>query len=211
MQYNNIEELNYKELSKYGNIVLKISNSCHKIIFISKNETEDSVEEKIEKLKKLYESDHGVTNIQPFHLYAKKRIIVEKQFIPLTELYEFKIYILNRNIKFIYLRYYSNSTQLGSLIYDADFNFIKRIYRRKEKPFNLRSLIKKHIFEKLKIYAIKLSEDFPNFIRVDLFVFHNNIYLSELTFASFDGLPWDKNESYNKEAVKNFSLFVNYY
>jgi len=40
-----------------------------------------------------------------------------------------------------------------------------------------------------KYYAIKLSEDFPNFIRVDLFIFHNEIYLSELTFDDHHGKP----------------------
>ena len=63
----------------------------------------------------------------------------------------------------------------------------------------------------MKIYANNLSEDFPNFIRVDLYLFHNNIYLSELTFASYDGLYLDKNETYIIDSVKNFTRFDNYY
>ena len=70
--YNNISELNYKELSKYGDIVLKISNSCWKSFFISKNETFDSFSKKIEMFKKMYEFEHGIVNTQPFHLYEKK-------------------------------------------------------------------------------------------------------------------------------------------
>ena len=61
------------------------------------------------------------------------------------------------------------------------------------------------ILEKLKEYAINLSEDFPNFIRVDLYLFQDNIYLSELTFASNVGLPYHKNKTYRKDAIKNFS------
>ena len=79
------------------------------------------------------------------------------------------------------------------------------------KSLNIKSMFKKYILEKLKTYAIKLSEDFPNFIRVDLYVFHNNIYLSELTFASFDGLPLDINATYIIDSVKNFSRIDNYY
>ena len=209
--FNNTQELNYKELSKYGNIVLKVSNSCWKTIFINNNETLESFNEKINIFKKLYEFDHGVINMQPFHLYPKKRIIVEKQFTPLTDLFEFKIFVLNRDIKFIYLEYYLNSTNEVYLIYDKNYNFKFRNNHYQIKPLNIKAMFKKDILEKIKEYTIKLSEDFPNFIRVDLYIFHNNIYLSELTFASSDGLPLDKNETYILDAVKNFSRVDNYY
>ena len=207
--YNNIQELNYKELSKYGNIVLKVSNSCWKTVFINNNETLDSFNEKINKFKELYDYEHGIVNMQPFHLYAKKRIIVEKQFTPLTELYEFKLFLLNRDIKFIYLLYYSNTTNAEYMIYDKNYNFKFMKNKYQVKPLNLKNMFKKDILEKIKIYAINLSEDFPNFIRVDLYLFHNNIYLSELTFVSYDGAPFDKNETYIQDAVKNFSRFNN--
>ena len=209
--FNNTQELNYKELSKYGNIVLKVSNSCWKTIFINNNETLESFNEKINIFKKLYEYDHGVINLQPFHLYPKKRIIVEKQFTPLTDLFEFKIFVLNRDIKFIYLEYYLNSTNEVYLIYDKNYNFKFRNKHYQIKPLNIKAMFKKDILEKIKEYTIKLSEDFPNFIRVDLYIFHNNIYLSELTFASSDGLPLDKNETYILDSVKNFSRVDNYY
>ena len=61
--------------------------------------------------------------MQPFHFYAKKRIIVEKQFIPLKDLFKFKIYVINRDIKFIDLEYYLNSTIKIYLIYVANYNF----------------------------------------------------------------------------------------
>ena len=209
--YDNINELNYKELLKYGNIVLKVSNSCWKTVIINNNETLDSFNEKINKFKQLYNYDHGVVNMQPFHLYPKKRIIVEKQLTPLTELYEFKYFVINRDIKFIYLQYYINTTNTVYLIYDKNYNFIFRNNMYKVNPLNIKAMFKKDILEKMKIYANNLSEDFPNFIRVDLYLFHNNIYLSELTFASYDGLYLDKNETYIIDAVKNFTRFDNYY
>ena len=45
------------------------------------------------------------------------------------------------------------------------------------------------ILNNLKKYAIILSEDFPNFVRVDLYVFHEEIYFSELTFDANEGIP----------------------
>ena len=77
--YDEIQQLKYKEISKYGNVVLKISNSCWKNIFINIKDTNDIFEHKIKKLKKLLEYEHGLIEAQFFHLYAKKRIIVERQ------------------------------------------------------------------------------------------------------------------------------------
>lgn len=208
--YNRFEEINYNKLSKYGNIVLKISNSCWKNIFISNKIKKKKFKEKMEKLKKLLEEDHGLTEAQFFHLYAKKRIIVEKQFIPLANLYEFRFFIVNNIIKFIYLSYYINM-KINTLIYDTNFNFLFMEKKVVANPLNITSKFKKKILEELRNYAIKLSEDFPNFIRVDLYLFNDQIYFSELTFASYNGLPMFRNEIFVKDAVKNFSRIDDYY
>ncbi len=209
--YNNLEELSYNELSKYGNIVLKVSNSCWKAVFISNNTNLNIFNGRMSWFKRLYQSDHGIMEIQPFHLFAKKRIIVEKQFEPLTDLYEFKFFILNRKIKFIYLENYLNITHKAYSIYDPNYNFLYREIKYNATILNITALFKKDVLEALNKYAIKLSEDFPNFIRVDLFIFHQKIYLSELTFASYNGLPMDRNENYIKESVRNFSIVDDYY
>ena len=78
---------------------MKISNSCWKSVFISNTTSIESFNKKLKKFKKLLESEHGLLEAQFFHLYAKKRIIVEKQFSPLTDLYEFKFFIVNHDIK----------------------------------------------------------------------------------------------------------------
>ena len=203
--YNSFEELNYNELSKYGNIVLKISNSCGKSFFISKNIKKKIFENKMKKFKKLLETDHGLLEAQFFHLYAKKRIIVERQFTPLRDLYEFKFFIINNNIKFLYLKYYVGK-RIKNLFYDINFNLLYNKKNVNVNPLKNNSIFKKNVLNELKNYAIKLSEDFPNFIRVDLYIFHNKIYFSELTFASFNGLPMhNENEKFVKDAIKNFS------
>ena len=56
---------------------------------IYKNLRMDIYEYRMKKIKKLFEYDHAI------HLYPQKRIIVEKQFSPLTDLYEFKFFIVN--------------------------------------------------------------------------------------------------------------------
>ena len=209
--YNSLEELNYNELSKYGNIVLKVSNSCWKTVFISNNTTIEKFEKAMKKFKEFYEFDHGIIEIQPFHLYAKKRILIERQFVPLIDLYEFKLFIINNKIKFIQLKYYLNNKKKAYAIYDTHFNVLFHYKKIKESPLNITCKFKKDILEKLKKYAIKLSEDFPNFIRVDLYIFHDKIYLSELTFASYRGIPMDGKEKYVKDSMRSFSRIDDYY
>jgi len=208
--YDRIEELSYEELSKYGDIALKISNSCWKTIFISNNTKIYTFKSKMKEIKKLLESEHGLLEAQFFHLYARRRIIIEKQLIPSNDLYEFKFFIINKEIKFIYLLYFLNNT-MEIFIYDNNFNFIFREKELKSEPLNLTSLFKKEILQQLKIYAIKLSEDFPNFIRVDLYLFHEKIYFSELTFASYNGLPMFRNEKFINHSLENFSRIDDYY
>ena len=203
--YEDINQINYNEISKYGNIVLKISNSCWKNIFIYNNSSKKNFEDEMKKLKNLMEYEHGLIEAQFFHLYAKRRIIVEKQFFPLSDLNEFKIYIVNNDIKFIVLRKYIDR-KLNFFFYDKNFNmFNEKQVHTDINPLNNSKIFKKNILKTLKKYAIILSEDFPNFIRVDLYVFHDNIYLSELTFAAHSGKPVEKHKIIANHSVLNFS------
>ena len=208
--YNRFEDLNYNELSKFGNIALKISNSCWKKIFLFSNTTKEIFLKKMAQFKKLLETEHGLIESQFFHLYAKKRIVVEKQFIPLKDLFEFKYFIINHNIKFILIRSYINN-KLIKFFYDNDFNFLYKKGNTTVNFLNITSIFKKNDLATMRNYAIKLSEDFPNFIRVDLYFFHGKIYFSELTFANDNGLPLYKDVKFMKDAAINFSLVDDYY
>ena len=100
--YDRFEDLYFTMLKKYGDIALKITNSCWKTFFIDKNTTRKIFNGIMDRFKKSLESDHGLIEFQFFHLYAKKRILVERQFIPNSDLYEFKFMIVYKKIKFIY-------------------------------------------------------------------------------------------------------------
>ena len=209
--YNDIKELNIEDLYKLGDIVLKISNSCWKAQFFSNKTNKEEYKEQIEQFQKLYyKADHGLVEYQFFHLYAKKRIVVEKQFNPLKDLYEFKFYIINNYVKFIYFRHLVDNN-IKFLIYDSNYNFIYKPKDYTLPPLNLKNIFKNNTLEEIKKLAIKLSEDFPNFIRVDLYLFHGEIYLSELTFASANGLYDRRREKYITDSMKNFSMIDNYY
>ena len=155
--------------------------------------------------------NHGLLDFQFFHLYSKKRIIVEKQFYPLSNLFEFRFFIVNNDIKFIYFNFHLNEKMIF-VLYDANFNFLNKRNKDNFIPLNITSKFPKHILKELKNYAIKLSEDFPNFIRVDLYVFNDTIYFSELTFASFNGFPTMFREQKSvKDAMLNFKKIDDYY
>ena len=113
---------------------------------------------------------------------------------------EFKIFVVNREIKFI-LHYFTYNNRIYKNFYDHNykaFNVSELI------DFDVLSTYGEKILDKLKYYAVKLSEDFPNFIRVDLYVFHKKIYLSELTFDSYHGLPYYGKEIFVIDAAKNY-------
>ena len=208
--FNKFEDINYNNLKKYGNIVLKISNSCWASIFISNNTDIHNFQMKIQKFKRLYESEHGLKEAQFFHLYSKKRIIVEKQFIPREDLYEFRFFIINNNIKFIMLSCYLHNKFIN-FVYDYNFNFLFKEKKVIESPLNITSIFQMTLLEKLIKYANKLSEDFQNFIRIDLYIFHNEIFFSELTFASVNGLPMYRTEKFVLNSVKNYSRVDTFY
>ena len=199
--YNNIEEMemDFKNISKLNNVVIKVSNGCGDKIFIYNN-----TKLNIEKIKKIikhnFDIDYGIDNGEFFHLYSPKRIVLEKIFLPLTDLYEFKFYIVNNIIKMIYIRAYINN-KIHVFYYDPNYKLIE-----KEKEYHLDlSKFDKKILNKIKYYAVKLSEDFRNFIRVDLYIFHNEIFLSELTFDPQNGRPFMRNHKIIKDAAKNWT------
>ena len=206
--FDNLEEINFKTISKLGNVVLKISNSCGDKIFINKNISKNNFKKIIQKFKKSFEGEHGLKESQFFHLYAKKRIIVEKTFTPKSDLYEFKFYIVNNKIKFLYIKTTINQ-KMYVFFYDPNFKMILK--SKISKPLNVTNTFSKDILKELTNCALKLSEDFPNFIRVDLYLYHNKIYLSELTFASHSGLPFLREEKFILDSVKNFQRFDDVY
>lgn len=199
--YNSVDEIDFEKLIKLDNVILKISNGCRDNIFIRNNTMEDIAKIK-RKLLNSFNRDYGLIVPEFFHTFSKKRIVLEKLFKPLNDLYEFKVIVLNCEIIMIYIRVFYNN-QLYIFYYDSNFNIING----KSTEFFKISYIKKKILNKIKYYSIKLSQDFPNFVRVDLYVFHDKIYFSELTFDADEGMPRFQKYKIINEAAKNWKRF----
>ena len=197
--YNSVEEIDFEKLIKMGNVILKTSNGCHANVIITKDKTKEDIPKIKEKITFFYNRDYSFVVPEFFHSFSKKRIVLETLFIPIDELYEFKFMIFNRDIKMIVLCFYRNNKYYESF-YDQNLNSIKENLKAKVDI----SIFDKIIFNKMKTMALKLSEDFPNFIRVDLYNFQNKIYLSELTFDSHSGRPAYTDIKYFRDSLKNW-------
>jgi hypothetical protein len=197
--YNNVEEIDFEKLIKMGNVILKISNGNQDNIFITNKTTLDDIETIKKKTIFHFNRNYPLHVPSLHHLYSKKRIILEKMFIPMTDLYEFKILIFNKDIKLILIRYKYKNGMTTNYYYE---NFIPVFNTTLEKK--LISNLKRNLLNKMKDYSLKLAEDFPNFIRVDLYIFHDKIYLSELTFDSHAGLPTFLNVNFFNDYMKKW-------
>ena len=182
--YNNVEEIDFEKLIKMGNVVLKVSNGFADNIFIRNTAKIEDIYKIKKDLTYHYNRDYSLLIPGFSHAYSKKRIVLEKIFVPFSDLFEFRIFVMNHQIIMIIMEF-EKSGKHCSGFYDENFNSIKDIGKN---TFDM-SFFKKNLLDELKFYAIKLSEDFPNFIRVDLYIFHEKIYLSELTFDSYSGVP----------------------
>ena len=197
--YNNVEEINFENLIKMKNVVLKVTNGCHDNVYITQNHTMNDIDKIKKDISYHFNRDYSFIVPEFFHTFSKKRIIIEKIFKPKIDLYEFKFLIFNHKIKMCMLCYFRNEKLLIDYL-DDNFN-----PQKKEETFNLSmNIFKKEHLDELKSIAIKLSEDFPNFIRVDLYLFHNKIYLSELTFDSQSGVPVFEDLKFFNDEIKKW-------
>ena len=200
--FDSIEEIDFKKIIKMGNVILKVTNGFGDNIFISDKNTVQDIDKIKENLRNHFNKDYSLTIPDFFHLYSKKRIVLEKTFMPRDELYEFRFMVFNRKIKMVILSYRRDEKYYDAY-YDENFNSLKD-----NQKVNLDiTIFDKALWKTLKDYAIKLSEDFPNFIRVDLYVFHNEIFLSELTFGSHHGMPTFGDIKYFTDGLKNWQRY----
>ena len=195
--FNNVEEIDFNKIVKMGNVVLKVTNGFSDNIFITEknNDTEKIKNDLIFH----YNRDYPLNRPSFFHFFSKKRIVLEKMFVPVSDLYEFKFLIFNRAIKMILLEHMKNG-RIREAYYDENFN---SVYDAGTANFDMSKLDKK-VLNEMKSYAIGLSEDFPNFIRVDLYIFHDKVYLSELTFDSHSGIPTYRNIKHFTDGVSTW-------
>ena len=169
--YDKVEDINFEQLLKQNNLILKISNGCHDLVFIN-DKTKRDINEIKRKVSYFFNREYNLNNVPEFfHLYSKKRIIIEKQLNPISDLYEFKFFVINNKISFIMFLFFVGPKQYVNY-YNGNFDILLTMGEN----INISSKFNKNILSKLKELAIKLSEDFKNFIRVDLYVIKEYLF-----------------------------------
>lgn len=140
--FDNVEEIDFTKLKKTGNVILKISNGCNDSVLIT-NTTRESIEQIKEKITSYYNRDFSLIAPDFFHSYSKKRIVLEKLFSPIEDLFEFKFMVFNNEIKMIILHYYIKNILFSSYC-DEDYNFIE-VPRKK----NIKNIILINLKQKI--------------------------------------------------------------
>ena len=72
----------------------------------------------------------------------------------MTDLYEYKYFIINNKIIFIFLEYYLNNDKEVYLIYDNNYNFIFKRKKINANPLYLTLIFNKNTLKKTKKLCI---------------------------------------------------------
>jgi len=84
--FDDVEEIDFTELRKIGNVILKISNGCNDSVLIT-NTTKESIEQIKEKITSYYNMDFSLIVPDFFRSCCEKRTVLEKLFSPIEDLF----------------------------------------------------------------------------------------------------------------------------
>ena len=181
--YDNAEEINWDELP--DSFALKCNHGSGYNIMVTDKPKLD-IEKTKKQLNKWLKEDYYKLNAEIQYKYIKRKIVIE-EYLDGVETYKF--YCFNGVPKVMYI----TSSEIIDGVYhkdsyfdyfDMDFNHLD--YKLGIHPNCPGKLEKPNNFEEMKEISRQLSEDFP-FVRVDLYLFKGNIYISELTFVPTGG------------------------
>lgn len=160
--------------------VIKANHGSGMVLVINKEKDDfTTIYKETEKWKKI---NYGKITRQFVYEDLPKTIIVE-EFINFDSkiLPDYKFMCINGNVEFIQVDLDRFEDHCRNL-YDQNFNRISGMLEYKQGE----NIDKPLLFEKAKIIAKKLSEDF-DFLRVDLYILDDIIYFGELTNTSGNG------------------------
>lgn len=180
--YDKFEDIDFEKLPNA--FAIKCTHACafNELVF-------DKSKLDINKLKKRFnkwlKTDYGKKTVEPHYSHIKPRIIIEKLMLDEGELpIEYKIHVFNGKAKYLYVVtgrnkeiHYNNYLIDWTEFDGAQFNHWTKTENELKKPQN---------FEKAVQIAEKLAKPFP-FVRVDLYIIKDNVYISEMTFTPAKG------------------------
>ncbi len=180
--FDNFDDIDFAKLP--DSFVIKCSHASgfNKIIY-DKNEID------IKSLKKQFDkwmkTDYGFMTAEPHYSKIKPEIIIEELLLENGHLpIEYKIHVFNGKAKYMYVvtgrdsSIYYNNYYIDWTSFDrAQFNHWTTSKETIKRPAN---------WDEAVLLAESLASEFP-FVRVDLYIIKDQIYISEMTFTPAKG------------------------
>lgn len=189
--YNNIEDINISKLP--NKFVIKANHGSGYNIIVNDKKRFDLINAK-KKLNKWMNINYGKYSTEFHYSFINKKIFIE-EFIG-NNLKNYKFLCYNGNPEYVYVSIKEGKKKYRNF-YDMKWNFLSFHCLSEPHPTYIYS--KPKLFDKMKIYAKKLSNNFK-FVRVDLYELKNNeIRLGELTFSPMNSFFYCKNR---KDEIK---------
>ena len=180
--YDKFDDIDFNKLP--NSFVIKCTHACaYNYIVYNKSEIN------LNKLRKLFNKwlriDYGKKTVEPHYSLIKPRIIIEELLLENGELpIEYKIHVFNGKARYMYVVtgrnkdiHYNNYLIDWTEFDEAQFNHWSRSDIDIKKPENWSK-------------AVQIAEDLASplpFVRVDLYIIKDNIYISEMTFTPAKG------------------------
>ena len=180
--FDNFDDIDFSLLP--SSFVMKCTHACA-FNFICKNKNKININQLRKQFNKWLKTDYGKKTIEPHYSNIKPKIIIEELLLENNTLpIEYKIHVFNGEPKYMYVVtsrendiHYNNYYIDWKPFNEAQFNHWTEAKDEIKKPSCWLEMVK---------MAQVLADDFP-FVRVDLYVIHNKIYFSELTFTPAKG------------------------
>ena len=192
--YDRYQDIDFDKLPNQFVLKCNHASGYNKIV---KDKSKINHDELNKRFNKWLNSNYGKKTVEPHYSKIKPSILIEELLLENHELpIEYKIHVFNGKAKYMYIvtgrnkdihynNYYIDWTDFDR----AQFNH----WTSSDKP-----LKKPDCFNEAIKIAESVAAPFP-FVRVDLFIIDNKIYISELTFTPAKGTLTFKDDKVDYE------------
>ncbi|STP07792.1 putative glycosyltransferase [Helicobacter fennelliae] len=190
--YKNVEEIDFTHLPQ--SFVLKTNHDCGGVVLVQDKDeflnNKKVFQESMDKLKKHLNTNYYTKTREWHYDNIEPRVFVEEMLG--ENLSDYKLHVICNNISHIDIisdrLKCPTTTTMNEQWEDLEFNYKNKAVTLLPKPQN---------FQTLKNIALHLAKPF-DYVRVDLYVIKNKIFVGELTFTPNGGIDteippiWDK-------------------
>ena len=192
--FNKFEDINFATLPE--SFIMKCTHASG-FNYIVRNKNDIKIEELNKLFTKWLKTNYGKKTVELHYSPIKPQIIIEELLLENKHLpIEYKIHVFNGKARYMYIVtdresdiHYNNYLIDWTPYERAQFNHWTSTTKEIKKP---------RCWEEAVNIAETISKKFP-FVRVDLFIINNHIYISEMTFTPAKGTLTFKDDNVDYE------------